>query len=85
MVDWDAVRKNRDLIKPRFGTWVWRHDAEEYAVDNFGKVLEHFAGGRPFKNTNIPPGYTPKAWTMDEMIQLENEGKKYELEGNWYQ
>ena len=82
--DWEAIKKNPDLIKQRFGRWIWDHDAESYVYENYGKVFNHLVNGAPFQNSNIPPGYTYKPWTLEEMMKLEKEGKKLELEGEWF-
>ncbi|KAJ5082899.1 hypothetical protein N7532_011942 [Penicillium argentinense] len=38
------------------GAWRWKHDPEKYAIDNYGKALEHLNNGAPFQNTNLPRG-----------------------------
>lgn len=60
------------------GAWSWQHDPERYAIDNFTKAKED-AG---FKNTNIPPGYVYKPWSIDGlMAQVRSD--ELHLDGEW--
>ncbi|KAJ5125332.1 hypothetical protein N7526_007509 [Penicillium atrosanguineum] len=65
------------------GSWIWSHDPERYAIDNYGKVLAHLKNGTPFQSTNIPPGHVYKPWTIDELLQAKESGKEIELDGDW--
>ncbi|KAI3394531.1 hypothetical protein diail_2580 [Diaporthe ilicicola] len=42
--------------KPQYGRWIWAHNPERYAYENYGKALRNLVEGTPFQNTNIPPG-----------------------------
>ncbi len=70
--DWEAVKQNPDLLKAKYGYWIWSHDAEKYAYDNYDKAAQHILEGTPFTNTNIPPDYVYKPWTIDEALAEEN-------------
>jgi hypothetical protein len=65
------------------GSWIWSHDPERYAIDNYDSVLAHLMVGAPFKSTNIPPGHVYKPWTIDELLQAKDSGKEIELDGDW--
>jgi 2-polyprenyl-6-methoxyphenol hydroxylase-like FAD-dependent oxidoreductase len=70
-------------VQARVPKWIFTHDPEQYAVDNYAKAAASVAGGTTFENTNIPPGHVPSVWTMEEVLALEVEGKKIELSGDW--
>lgn len=63
--------------------WIWKHNPEQYAVENYNKALEHLLDGKPFQNTNIPPGHVYKPWTIDELLDAKKSGKEIELDGDW--
>jgi hypothetical protein len=65
------------------GRWIWAHDAEQYAYDNYDAALSHLLTGTPFRNTNIPPGYDYIPWTIQELFELINARKPIEFEGDW--
>lgn len=66
-----------------YGRWIWKHDPEEYVYGNFTQALDHLQNGTPFQNTNIPPGYVHKSWSVDQVMADIEEGKPVELEGDW--
>jgi hypothetical protein len=70
------------VVKRAMGKWVM-HDAEMYAYDNYGKALFHILTGAPFKNTNIPPGYTYRSWTIKEIMSRIDSGEVLQFEGEW--
>jgi len=37
----------------------------------------------PFENTNTPPGHKVKPWNIDELLQLQKDGKSLEFDGDW--
>lgn len=65
------------------GKWINLHDPEEYVYQNWTKCLNHLVSGAPFENTNTPLGYTYKAWTIDELLNLAAEAQNEEDEGDW--
>lgn len=65
------------------GRWILDHDPEQYAYDNYKKALSHVADDRPFTNSNIPPGLVYKPWTIDEIQQAKEDGKTFDLGGDW--
>jgi hypothetical protein len=64
------------------GAWLWKHDPERYAIDNYGKALEHLNNGAPFQNTNLPRGYVHKPWTIETLLNSTNE-QELELNSDW--
>jgi len=81
--DWDAVAKNPEAVRSKYGKWIWSHDAEVYARKNYGQLVESLAKGKEWKNTNVPRGYVYKPWTIDEILELQSQGKTIVLEGDW--
>ncbi|KAJ5296099.1 hypothetical protein PENANT_c021G02786 [Penicillium antarcticum] len=69
--------------KGLLAAWIWRHDPERYAVENYVKVLAHLVDGMPFSNTNTPPGHVYKPWTIDELLSAKERGEEIELDGDW--
>jgi hypothetical protein len=65
------------------GQWITRHDPEVYAYQNWTKCVDHLLYGAEFVNTNIPTGYTYKPWTIDELLNVADEGVSVDDEGEW--
>lgn len=62
--------------------WIWRHNPERYAIENYEAARAHLEDGKPFQNSNIPPGYVYKPWTIDEMLRATAAGELH-LDGDW--
>lgn len=65
------------------GSWIWSHNPERYAFENYDKVLAHLMEGTSFQNTNFPPGHVYKPWTIDELLQAKESGKEIGLDWDW--
>ena len=78
-----AVAANPNALKPRHRSWIWKHDPEQYAIENYEKVDRCLEKGEEWMNTKIPPGYVPRPWSIDELILLQEQGKPIELDGDW--
>ncbi|KAI2817744.1 hypothetical protein CBS133816_10438 [Aspergillus niger] len=63
--------------------WIWGHEPEKYAEENYSKVLDHLQRGTPFQDTNIPRGHVYRDWTIDEMLEMQERGEEIELDGEW--
>lgn len=82
--DFEKIRENPELVKLSFAPWIWDHDPEAYAVESWGKVVQSFVDGKEgWRNTNVPPGFEYRKWTLDDMLRLEKEGKDIEVVGDW--
>jgi hypothetical protein len=81
-VDYEEARKHPEKLGEMTGRWITQHDPEQYVYDNWEKCVNALVSGSKFKNTNIPPGYTYKPWTIDELLNTDggNTGKD---EGDW--
>ena len=71
--------KNPQAIKESYDLWLWAHDPEQYAYENYGLAAQHLITGAPFKNTNVPPGYVYKAWNIDELLAKQEAGIPIEV------
>lgn len=71
-------------VQARVPVWIFSHDPEEYTVKNYKEAAECVVKeGRGWVNTNIPKGYVPVEWSLEEVLEREREGKGVELEGDW--
>jgi hypothetical protein len=60
-----------------------RHNPEQYVYDNYGKGVDHVITGAPFRNTNTPPGYEYKPWTVKELMDASDRREPVVDEGDW--
>ena len=65
------------------GTWVNKHDPEQYVYEMYGRCANHILTGAPFENTNYPAGHTFKLWTVKEMLEASNRREVIEDDGDW--
>ncbi|PYI08494.1 FAD/NAD(P)-binding domain-containing protein [Aspergillus sclerotiicarbonarius CBS 121057] len=63
--------------------WIWGHNPEEYAEENYYKVLDHLQRGTPFRDMNIPRGHVYRDWTISEISSQQERGEEIELDGEW--
>ncbi|KAH0042719.1 monooxygenase, partial [Aureobasidium melanogenum] len=80
-----SAEANASQTKPIgiLGSWIWRHDPEEYAIQNYEKAKAHLTNGTEFVNTNIPPGHIYTPWTIDEILKAKEMGEQVVLGGDW--
>ncbi|KIW21072.1 hypothetical protein PV08_01651 [Exophiala spinifera] len=80
-----ADRRKADIGFFRIGRWVWNHDPEKYARDNYAACLAHLTEGKPFRNTNIPLGHVYQPWSLDSENKRMQAGIKSNLKknGDW--
>ncbi|KAI1857553.1 uncharacterized protein JN550_013186 [Neoarthrinium moseri] len=77
-----AVKVHKLLRFYTKGKWLWTHNAERYATDNFYRAKDHLEIGTPFSNTNLPPGHKPESWTLTEQMEKEKAGLVEDLTSN---
>ncbi|KAI0105616.1 FAD/NAD(P)-binding domain-containing protein [Hypoxylon sp. NC0597] len=76
--DWTKVKVNPKLAQPKLPRWIWKHDPEQYAYDNYEKMADTIRKGIPFDEVdtvppNYPPGYKYESWNIDDMYRdVEN-------------
>ena len=81
--DFEEARKHPEKLVMQVGRWINEHNPETYVYENWTKCVNHLVGGTKFENTNIPPGYTYKPWTIDELLNAAEHGREIEDEGDW--
>jgi hypothetical protein len=69
--------------------WIWEHDAERYAHENYAKCVENLQNGVRFEDDerippNYPKGYKFEPWSIDDIMNDLKEGKEVDLgPGQW--
>lgn len=61
-------------------TWIYGHDAEQYAYDRLQEAVDSVENGTTFHSTNTPPGHVHEGWTVEVMMALE----KADVEEQFY-
>lgn len=72
--NWDVIKANPKLLTNRHEHWIYRHDPEQYAVENFKACAEHILSGTPFENTNTPDDYVYTPWTIEGLLEAQARG-----------
>ncbi|TRX91273.1 hypothetical protein FHL15_007878 [Xylaria flabelliformis] len=87
--DWNKVKLDPKRAQPKLPSWIWKHDPEKYAYENYDKMAETIKQGIPFDQVdtvppNYPPGYRYKAWSIDEIMEDVRNGRPIQLgDGDW--
>jgi len=87
--DWEKVKLDPRRAAPRLPKWVWSHDPEAYAYENYDKAVESMNKGIPFEEEdsfapNYPPGYKFEPWSIEKIMEDMRAGKPIDLgAGNW--
>lgn len=87
--DWSKVKLDPRRAQPKLPSWVWGHDPETYAYDNYDKVVESMNKGIPFSEDdsippNYPPGYKYEPWSIEEIMDDVRNGRPVNVgPGNW--
>lgn len=87
--DWTAAKINPQLAQPKLPKWIWTHDPETYAYENFHKTAESVKNGVPFDELdsvppNYPPGHKYVPWSLDEVMEDVKNGRQVDLgSGDW--
>ena len=83
--DWDAIEQDPSSIRTRFPKWIYAHSPEEYVYEKYGQAFAHLVSGASFRNTNFPKGHNFKSWSVDEVREDIENGRRVEdlLDGDW--
>ena len=81
--DFETAKKHPEQLAEMVGHWITSHDPEQYVYDKWDSCVGHVTAGKPFANTNIPPGYTYEPWTIEELLDASRDGIDTVDEGNW--
>ncbi|KAL2884290.1 hypothetical protein SGCOL_000231 [Colletotrichum sp. CLE4] len=83
--NWDEAAKNPRSIPKFTGSWLLKHDPEQYAYDNYEACAESLLQGKEFKNMNTVPGFPFKLRTVQELLAKSDKGESIDDdEGDWY-
>ncbi|KAB5584740.1 hypothetical protein GE09DRAFT_1165820 [Coniochaeta sp. 2T2.1] len=87
--DWSKVKLDPRKAQPKLPRWVWSHDPEKYAYENYEKCVENVKNELPIGKDpgfppNYPPGYEYEPWSIDRIMEDLRNGKSVELgAGDW--
>lgn len=87
--DWDKVALNPRVAAPRHPPWLFSHDPEKYAYENYDKALESMDKGVRLEDEdgfepNYPKGYKYVPWNIAGIMEDKRCGKETNLgEGDW--
>ena len=87
--DWKAAKASPQHAQPKLPKWIWKHDPEAYAYENFDQMAENVKNGVPFDQIdtippNYPPGHKYEPWNMEDVMQDVINGRPVELgSGDW--
>ena len=87
--DWRVVKLDPRVAQPRLPRWVWSHDPEKYAIENYRKVVNSIRLGIPLAEDksfppNYPPGYEYVPWSIEQIMDDATNGRPVRLgPGNW--
>ncbi|TGJ78629.1 hypothetical protein E0Z10_g10137 [Xylaria hypoxylon] len=67
------------------GRWIWQHNPEDYAREQFAAALDHLQTGAPFENTNLPKGHVFEDWDVESELKKQAAGVPSQLmsNGDW--
>ncbi|KAH9868908.1 hypothetical protein J1614_007983 [Plenodomus biglobosus] len=87
--DWDKVKLDPRRAQPKLPKWVWGHDPEAYAYENYEKSAASMKKGVDMKDEdsfepNYPKGYTYEPWSIEKVMEDMRAGKPIDLgPGDW--
>jgi hypothetical protein len=87
--DWDKVKLDPRRAAPKLPKWVWSHDPEAYAYENYTKSAESMKKGIDMKDEesfepNYPRGYKYEPWSIEKIMEDMRAGKPIDLgPGDW--
>lgn len=74
---------------PKLPSWVWGHDPELYAYQNYANIVDGMKKGIRLEDDervppNYPPGYRYEPWNIEQIMDDMRAGKPFDLgPGNW--
>lgn len=86
---WDAVKLDPRRANPALPRWIYSHDPEQYAYDNYDLVVELAKKGIALEDDdrippNYPPGYRYAPWNIEEIMEDMRAGRPCDLgPGDW--
>ena len=87
---WDKVKKDPRQATPSMPKWIYSHDPEVYAYENYDKAVESMKLGIPLEDDddnippNYPPGYKYSPWNIEKIMDDMRNGRPVDLgPGDW--
>jgi hypothetical protein len=80
---------NPRIAAPKLPKWVWSHDPEAYAYENYDKAAHSEKLGTPMEEENqfepnYPKGYRYEKWSIEEVLEKGEEvGMEWLGSGDW--
>ena len=87
--DWDRVKIDPRKSSPKLPKWIWQHDPELHAHENYDASVKSMKEGVRLEDDesvppNYPPGYKYEPWTIDDIMADLKNGKEVDLgAGDW--
>lgn len=87
---WDDVKANARAANPAMPKWIWSHDPEKYAYENYDKVVELVKQNKRLDEDetippNYPPGYRYEPWDIETIMKNKQAGIPFDLgPGEWF-
>jgi hypothetical protein len=87
--DWDKVKLDPRRAAPKLPKWVWSHDPEAYAYENYEKAAQSMKKGIKMEDENsfepnYPKGYKYEPWSIEKVMEDMRAGKPIDLgPGDW--
>lgn len=87
--DWDKVKLDPRRAAPKLPAWIFSHDPEAFAYENYEKAVKLSHEGVPETQhgdipPNFPKGYEYEPWNIEKIMEDMRNGVPIELgQGNW--
>ena len=86
---WEKVKFDPRRANPSLPKWIYNHNPEVYAHENYDKVVESLKKGIPLGEDdsippNYPPGYKYEPWNIETIMDDMRNGRPIDLgSGDW--
>jgi len=86
---WDKVKLEPRRANPSLPKWIYSHDPEVYAYENYDKAVAVVKAGTPLDEDesippNYPPGYKYSPWNIEKIMDDMRAGRPFDLgPGDW--
>ncbi|KAI9666749.1 MAG: hypothetical protein M1831_001524 [Alyxoria varia] len=87
--DWEKVKLDPRRAAPKLPKWIFNHDPEEYAYENYDKSVDSMNRGVDMADEdrippNYPPGHKYEPWNIETIMEDMRQGKSVDLgPGDW--
>lgn len=88
--DWENVKLDPRKAAPKLPGWIFGHDPEHFAHENYDKIVAAVKGGAKYITDaddvppNYPPGYKYEPWSIEAIIEDMHAKRPVNLgSGDW--